>query len=119
MGEFLGLTERTFRQYEAGEVDPPSSKAAKLAAYFDVSIDYLLGHSNDPERRFVVKNQSIDVYLLDEALKIGGLETKEDTVNLALEEFIKARKAADIFGLFGEINPDGDHDHALIRRTGV
>ena len=51
MGTFLGLTERTFRQYEAGEVDPPSSKAIKLADYFDVSIDYLLGRSDVPEKR--------------------------------------------------------------------
>ena len=51
MGEFLGLTERTYRAYEAGEVDPPSSKAIKLADYFDVSIDYLLGRSDDPTKR--------------------------------------------------------------------
>ena len=46
MAEFLGLNERTFRQYEAGEVDPPSSKATKLAEYFGVSVDYLLGRTN-------------------------------------------------------------------------
>jgi len=51
MGDFLGLTERTYRAYEAGEVDPPSSKAIKLADYFDVSIDYLLGRSDDPAKR--------------------------------------------------------------------
>lgn len=50
VAEFLGLTERTFRQYEAGEVDPPSSKAIKLADHFDVSIDFLLGRSNNPTR---------------------------------------------------------------------
>lgn len=46
MGEMLGLTERTYRAYEAGDVDPPSSKAIKLADYFDVSVDYLLGRTD-------------------------------------------------------------------------
>ena len=50
MGELLRLTERTFRQYEAGGVDPPTSKTRILADYFDVSIDYLLGRSDNPQR---------------------------------------------------------------------
>ena len=50
VAELLGLNERTYRQYEAGEIDPPSSKTSKLADYFDVSADYLLGRSDDPTR---------------------------------------------------------------------
>lgn len=46
MGELLCLVERTYRAYEAGEVDPPSSKAIKLADYFGVSVDYLLGRAD-------------------------------------------------------------------------
>ncbi len=49
-------------------------------------------------------NLSIDSKLLDAALKAGGLKTKKDTVNLALEEFIKRRKAADIISLFAKLN---------------
>jgi transcriptional regulator with XRE-family HTH domain len=47
----LSVTERHIRSYEAGEVDPPLSKAIALADYFDVSLDYLCGLSDDPERR--------------------------------------------------------------------
>ncbi len=61
-------------------------------------------------------NLSIDAALLDEALKIGGLKTKTDTVNLALEEFIKKRKAADILNLFGEIEYDADYAYKELRR---
>ena len=51
MADLLTLkSDRTYRQYEAGEVDPPSSKAMRLADYFEVSLDYLFGRSNDPKR---------------------------------------------------------------------
>ena len=61
-------------------------------------------------------NLSIDVQLLDDALKIGGLKTKKDTVNLALQEFIQKRKTADILTLFGKIKYDADYDYKKMRR---
>ena len=49
VSEMLGLNERTYRQYEAGEIDPPSSKTIKLADFFQCSTDYLLGRTNIKE----------------------------------------------------------------------
>lgn len=48
---FLGVTERHYQLMEAGGVDLPSSKLIALADYFDVSLDYLVGRSDSPERR--------------------------------------------------------------------
>ena len=39
----LGVTERHYREYEAGRVDAPLSNVMLLADYFNVSIDYLVG----------------------------------------------------------------------------
>ena len=64
-------------------------------------------------------NLSIDNQLLSDALKIGGLKTKKDTVNLALDEFIKRRQAADILSLFGAIEYDEDYDYKKARQRGV
>jgi len=61
-------------------------------------------------------NLSIDVELLDRALRIGGLKTKKDTVNLALQEFTKRRKQAEILSLFGTIDYDGDYDYKKARK---
>ena len=58
----------------------------------------------------------IDIQLLDDALKIGGLKTRNDTVNMALEEFIQRRKAADILTLFGTVEYDTDYDYKKARR---
>lgn len=37
-------------------------------------------------------NLAIDAELLEEALKVGGLNTKKDTVNQALKEFVQKRR---------------------------
>jgi len=58
----------------------------------------------------MAENIEIDDALLEAALKIGGLKTKKDTVNTALEEFIKRRKAADIITMFGKVEYDEDYD---------
>jgi Arc/MetJ family transcription regulator len=63
-------------------------------------------------------NLSIDTRLLNDALRIGQLKTKKDTVNLALEEFIKRRKAAEILTMFGTVEYDEDYDYKEARRRG-
>lgn len=45
-----GLSLRAYQYYERGQSDPTSAVLIKLADYFDVSIDYLVGRSNDPTR---------------------------------------------------------------------
>ena len=60
-------------------------------------------------------NLFIDTQLLDDALKIGGLKTEKDTVNLALEEFILRRKQMEIISLFGTVEYDEDYDYKKAR----
>jgi len=45
----LGITERSYQRYEA-ENNPNNETLIKLADFFDVSTDYLLGRSNNPKR---------------------------------------------------------------------
>jgi len=60
-------------------------------------------------------NLSIDRELLETALEVGGLKTKKDTVNLALEEFIQRRKADEVISLFGTIDYDREYDYKKMR----
>ena len=46
----LGITERSYQRYEA-ENNPNNETLIKLADYFDVSTDYLLGRSDNPKRQ--------------------------------------------------------------------
>ena len=61
-------------------------------------------------------NLSIDPLLLEEALKVGGLNTKKDTVNQALKEFIEKRKQQEIIDLFGNMPADPDYNYKEGRR---
>ena len=46
MAEILGIVDRQYQRYEAGQVDPPLSNVIKLADLFNVSLDYLVGRSD-------------------------------------------------------------------------
>ncbi len=56
-------------------------------------------------------NLAIDNKLLHEALRMSGLKTKKDTVNLALKEFVNRRKQLEIINIFGKMDPDPDYDY--------
>ena len=44
----LGVSQPTISDWENGKKQPSSKSAAKIADYFNVSIDYLLGRDNSP-----------------------------------------------------------------------
>ncbi len=48
MANFLDITSRHYQDIEYGKVDLPLSKALKLADYFNISLDYLTGRTNEP-----------------------------------------------------------------------
>ena len=51
IAEDLSISLRAYKYYEAGEREPTVSVLIALADYFDVSLDYLVGRSDDPARR--------------------------------------------------------------------
>ncbi|MCG8315267.1 MAG: type II toxin-antitoxin system VapB family antitoxin [Pseudomonadales bacterium] len=61
-------------------------------------------------------NLSIDTGLLEEALNIGGLTTKKDTVNQALKEFVQRRKQKQVVDLFGNLPADSDYNYKKGRK---
>ena len=51
LGEAVGLSKRGIQNYELEANKPTSDIITKLADYFDVSTDYLLGCSDNPKRQ--------------------------------------------------------------------
>lgn len=49
LAKILSLTNSTISQYEAGKRMPEQGILQKIADIFDVSVDYLLGRTDDPE----------------------------------------------------------------------
>ena len=48
MAEYLGVSERAYQHYEAGTREPNFDLTVKIADYFKVSVDYLLGRTDNP-----------------------------------------------------------------------
>ena len=46
MANFLNIQRSTYGEYERGKIMPPMDKIQKLADYFDVSVDWLMGNTN-------------------------------------------------------------------------
>ena len=45
----LNISDRNYQRYEYGAVEPVASTLIALADYFDVSLDYLCGRSDNPK----------------------------------------------------------------------
>ncbi len=44
----LNMTQNTISRYETGEREPGIAELIRIADYFHVSVDYLIGHSDNP-----------------------------------------------------------------------
>ena len=43
LAEMLNVSQTTYSRYESGELDIPSAALIKLADFYNVSVDYILG----------------------------------------------------------------------------
>lgn len=50
MGEILSCSQRVYSNYERGELNIPIDILIKLADFYNVSIDYLLSQTDNPNR---------------------------------------------------------------------
>lgn len=46
LAELLSVSQATYSRYESGELDVPSSVLIRLADFYSVSIDYILGRTD-------------------------------------------------------------------------
>lgn len=49
MGEYLSCSQRVYSNYERGDIDIPTQTLAKIADIFEVSVDYIMGRTDNPK----------------------------------------------------------------------
>ena len=49
MGDILSCSQRVYSNYERGDIDIPTTTLIKIADFHKVSVDYLLGRTNNPK----------------------------------------------------------------------
>ena len=50
VAKILGMSQTGYSKYETGENDITTAILIKLAGFYNTSIDYLLGETDDPKR---------------------------------------------------------------------
>lgn len=49
ISKILFCSQRVYSNYERGDIDIPTSILIKLADFYDVSVDYILGRTDNPK----------------------------------------------------------------------
>lgn len=102
LSEQLNIAQTSIGNYERGERVPDADIVVKLAQYFNVSVDYLLGRSNikQPEETLKKYNyllqhpeyaSTIDQILSDMVSFINAADGADEKINAISEDRIKER----------------------------
>lgn len=76
------VSERNYQAYEYGKVIPSATVLIALADSFDVSLDYLVGRSDDPERHSGKPSTQL-------AARINNLPQREQKIVSALVDALE------------------------------
>ena len=58
----LNMSQNTISRYETGEREPGINELIKIADYFNISVDYLLGRTNNPNMQKIVFNHRFNKF---------------------------------------------------------
>lgn len=56
IADFLNISQRGYSHYETGNNDIPTEILIRLADFYETSVDYLLGRTNNKNKREKQKN---------------------------------------------------------------
>lgn len=67
LGKYIGVSQTTVTAWENGRAEPSSGYLSKLADYFNVTTDYLLGRSekHKEDNSGLSENQKLVAYSID------------------------------------------------------
>lgn len=102
----IGITRQAISQYMDGSVQPNIEKLYKIADYFNVSADFLLGRSDVMGKNSTVNNICEKLGLSEKAVKMLMLEYR-NFVSGQNEECGRFRDFVNIFADVDEMNVDG------------
>lgn len=66
MADYLGISRQGYGKYEDGKSEPDHKTLVKLANYFNVTTDYLLGKSDQPH---LSEEEAFEAFINDPSLE--------------------------------------------------
>jgi len=86
LGDIIGVQKTTISLYESDKSNPNDSVKEKIAKYFNISLDYLIGVIDDP----------VPFYAKDEFLRLPSNATEEEKFMLSeMLNYIEYRRNKD------------------------
>ena len=85
MGKILNITGPTYNGYETGKYEPTIETLCKLADYFEVSLDYLIGREYKDDIGYLTFNQK-NIVMVIKKLNEKNLSTLLGTALRLLNE---------------------------------
>lgn len=89
LAEILRINKHSISSYERGRSEPPDALKIAMAKYFHVSVDYLLGLTNDPNP----KDNSHKVLVLPLDLPAEAVQSLKDYAAFLGERYRAEKKA--------------------------
>lgn len=94
VADYLGIARVTYTNIENGKRETDFTTLRKLATYFDVSIDYLLGTTNEPvtSNKNPVTEENLTELLVTIFKERGYLKDDQNITHKEFEKFMKMAK---------------------------
>lgn len=87
IADYLGISRPTYSRYESGEREPDQNTLTRLADYFGVSVDYLIGRDVPSEPELTLDDFEYALY--GETRELNDNEKQE---LLEVAKFIKKKR---------------------------
>lgn len=93
LADIIGVSQQTVGSWEVGRTSPDNEMLKKLAAFFNVSVDYLLGRTDEPGGAAgLQKDTPLDSHLVMTSNVLGDSDT--DDIQRRYSQLDEAGKAA-------------------------
>lgn len=79
LANYLGCSVQAVNQYKNGTAFPKTENLIKIAEYFGVSLDYLVGFSNSKSRDLNAERMRSQILMLSDSLNDVATELSETT----------------------------------------
>jgi len=89
VAKFINVSQVAYSKYETGKSEPSYDILTKLADYFDVSVDYILGRDEMPTLKIPKEYKDLQVAFYD-----GIKDLKQEDIDELVKfmEYLKSKK---------------------------
>lgn len=95
LADIIGVSQQTVGSWEVGRTSPDNEMLKKLAAFFNVSVDYLLGCTDEPggtAEKATTSSQNRPLYDTGPKVMRGLIHIEDSLKKLAVKKSIEIRK---------------------------